>query len=985
MNQKRSFLNAVMGTVLATALLMVPVAAIASDVSNSESSVPPSASAQQTSSEQTESQENQQGQRARSQQTQATTQPGSANTQAATVNKETTAARSAGSATSAPSVAPVVSAQGGEEAPSAIPGAITQPAAWGTGTTKWYIDGDYALHLDGGQTPELTGQPTESWDHHIPSRPWDSWSSRITKLVFDSPVKMNADSNYAFAGMPIRKIDNITNMDLSDVVSMRYMFCGDAFTDISDFNALDMSHVRDINNLFAGNKIEHVDLNNWDVSNITDMGGLFSDNQNTLQTVDVSRWNVRSLQIAAAMFQWDRTLMTVDMSGWDVSALKDCGTMFEGCWNVTDIKTGPGWNHTGNLTSAGSMFHDVHSIKSLDLSGWDTHSLTNISWMFAEMQSLENLNLSGWDVTHIQYGDQVFFDSWGVGFKKSPLTIDMTGWDTMTPPAGANANWHSFAYYWGTTNQWNQYQHGFPAELAELKIGPKTQFAPSAFESVALPVDTNAATTPADATADSSVTGRWINAGGVNDSDVSAPHGKWVSTLSFGAITPWQTGMDNSVYNAWWTGTNAARQGIAAQLAAQTGTGKADTLLWQRSTALKFDANATDAQGVMNDISAETNVPVTLPDSSFTRSDADFIGWNTAADGSGTSYAVGDRMFVGVGNGNGTPNMLYAQWRNKPVVVPPAPAPAPVPADPDAPSENSGSSSTASGGDSSTPSQDSSTKPSDGSQTKPAGGSSNKDESKPASKPSSAADGNQANAGAAGNSGGTSAPVAASPDTALPTVVPLPAVPTPVASTSSVVAAHVPAYVPASAVKASATSGSPAFSQTTSLGIAPESAMSSTGVSQLVAPQPAASQSAVPQTTAIAASRPASSAPRTSSQAAAVNQPAADAVVPSDGNETGRNVKGAKPSPVCAIPSAYRSDASGDAMMLVDTASGSARPAAYLASNCVNNEHASAASTANRSSQNAIPIALFVLLLLAVFGAAWATHERSMIAHHRAV
>ena len=59
----------------------------------------------------------------------------------------------------------------------------------------------------------------------------------------------------------------------------------------------------------------------------------------------------------------------------------------------------------------------------------------------------------------------------------------------------------------------------------------------------------------------------------------------------------------------------------------------------------------------MNDVSAESGKEVTVLSNVFTRQGYTFTGWNTAADGSGTSYAEGDSLIV---NADVT---LYAQWK----------------------------------------------------------------------------------------------------------------------------------------------------------------------------------------------------------------------------------------------------------------------------------------------------------------------------------
>ena len=53
------------------------------------------------------------------------------------------------------------------------------------------------------------------------------------------------------------------------------------------------------------------------------------------------------------------------------------------------------------------------------------------------------------------------------------------------------------------------------------------------------------------------------------------------------------------------------------------------------------------------------------PGTAFTKSDYQFVGWNTAADGTGESYKPGDRYTL-----KGDENVLYAQWESK--LLPPA-------------------------------------------------------------------------------------------------------------------------------------------------------------------------------------------------------------------------------------------------------------------------------------------------------------------------
>lgn len=67
--------------------------------------------------------------------------------------------------------------------------------------------------------------------------------------------------------------------------------------------------------------------------------------------------------------------------------------------------------------------------------------------------------------------------------------------------------------------------------------------------------------------------------------------------------------------------------------------------------------NGNGGNGTLDDVSAESGKEVTVLSNVFTRQGYTFTGWNTAADGSGTSYAEGDALIV---NSDVT---LYAQWK----------------------------------------------------------------------------------------------------------------------------------------------------------------------------------------------------------------------------------------------------------------------------------------------------------------------------------
>lgn len=75
-----------------------------------------------------------------------------------------------------------------------------------------------------------------------------------------------------------------------------------------------------------------------------------------------------------------------------------------------------------------------------------------------------------------------------------------------------------------------------------------------------------------------------------------------------------------------------------------------------KSSTITFDKNAADALGEMTPLTAETLTKQQLTGNTFTLDAHHFVAWNTAADGTGTSYADGAEIEM-------HSMTLYAQWK----------------------------------------------------------------------------------------------------------------------------------------------------------------------------------------------------------------------------------------------------------------------------------------------------------------------------------
>ncbi|MBR3318923.1 BspA family leucine-rich repeat surface protein [Candidatus Saccharibacteria bacterium] len=200
------------------------------------------------------------------------------------------------------------------------------------------------------------------------------------------------------------------------------------------------------------------DLSDWDTSQVTSMGGMFSNAGTSATTfsLDLSDWDTSQVTIMQAMFNnvgFDATSVSLDLSGWDTSQVTDMFAMFVGVGqDAASVSLDlSGWD-TSRVTTMGSMFTYFGTSATTwsvsGLSGWDTSQVTDMSNMFTSAgrnATTFSLDLSGWDTSRVTNMDSMFLEAgksatnWSIG--------NLSGWDTsrvtsmngMFNSAGQNA------------------------------------------------------------------------------------------------------------------------------------------------------------------------------------------------------------------------------------------------------------------------------------------------------------------------------------------------------------------------------------------------------------------------------------------------------------------------------------------------------------------------------------------------------------------
>ena len=114
-----------------------------------------------------------------------------------------------------------------------------------------------------------------------------------------------------------------TKKELQDIILKRIKDEGNEV----DLNDIDVSEITDMSNLFD-RTLFNGDISRWDVSNANNMSCMFYGCESFNQ--DISSWDVSTVPNMEGMFCWC-TSFNQDISGWDVSNVTDMKYMLDSC------------------------------------------------------------------------------------------------------------------------------------------------------------------------------------------------------------------------------------------------------------------------------------------------------------------------------------------------------------------------------------------------------------------------------------------------------------------------------------------------------------------------------------------------------------------------------------------------------------------------------------------------------------------------------
>ena len=457
------------------------------------------------------------------------------------------------------------------------------------------------------------------------------WGSRqqfpgkydIDSVSFQGGTVFPKDCEYLFGWCHFKTID-LSNVDFSQVESIYAMFTECDKLESADFTGLDFSHVKEAGwALSYCSSLKTVKMRGSDFSGLRHAGrnaGMesFFFWDESLQSVDMSDCKLGANSYYE-MFAQCPKLQKVDFSGLKVIHSWDNGGksfdwlpvrgMFKGCKSLTSVDLS-NFNTTG-FTDFADMFAGCESLRDAKLGGVDTSDAKYMDGMFRGCKSLASLDVSGFDTRNAKSMSSMFEGC------SSLASLDLSSFDTSSAVEDIDQN--KSIYLYGTKNMLSGC-----TSLKELKLSDGFYKASNDLrKSVALP-------------------------------DVSA-----------------MTGYDAGAYSGRWVRTDGSVPALAsADLtgnAVPEGSSYAGTWVWQDARTLNYDANGGEGApaarpfwfGDRDAVSAE--VPA--------RASYDFLGWNTAADGSGVAVQPGEEIPYEAADGTALVDekglTLYAQWREQ--------------------------------------------------------------------------------------------------------------------------------------------------------------------------------------------------------------------------------------------------------------------------------------------------------------------------------
>ena len=282
-------------------------------------------------------------------------------------------------------------------------------AAESTAYALLYIDGELVFQNDAapksGKTVlktysvDLTAEYEWDSDNSRSNVPWYDERKAFNVVTFADVIRPRSTAFWFTFCSNLQRIDNISNLDTSNVTGMRNMFYSCSALTALDVSSFNTSRVTDMYGMFDHcSALTALDVSGFDTSNVTDMHFMFSE-CSSLTELDVSGFNTAKVTDMGTMFQSCSNLRALNVSGFNTSNVTNMAWMFNKCSALTALDVSR--FNTANVTNMGLMFNECSGLTALDVSGFNTAKTTNMRYMFSECSGLTALDVSGFNTSNV--------------------------------------------------------------------------------------------------------------------------------------------------------------------------------------------------------------------------------------------------------------------------------------------------------------------------------------------------------------------------------------------------------------------------------------------------------------------------------------------------------------------------------------------------------------------------------------------------------
>ncbi len=477
----------------------------------------------------------------------------------------------------------------------------------GNGLWHWSLDDAGTLTISGTEIA-VSGELPENV-------PWYEYRSQIKAVYFEKGASARGNLNHFFNGA-----SNLTSVvwngfSTDSVLDMSSMFQGCSSLASLDLSGIDTSSVTTMSRMFDScSSLASVNLSGLDTSKVTSMYNMFY-GCSSLTSVNLSGLDTSKVTSMYQMFKGCSSLASVDLSVLDTSSVTTMSQMFSGCTKLESADLS-GLN-APSVTTMSQMFKGCSSLASVDLSVLDTSSVTTMAEMFSGCTKLVSADLSDLNAPNVTNMSSMFMNCHELA------ELNLSGFIAQQVES--------------MNNMFSNCE-----ELTSLDLSGLSVSSTATMQNLFLGCEKLSSITL-------SANFKWVGTGGYLPNEYN-----WIRIDT-------STGLPVA----------GAQPLTSAELGAQYPECGVGTYVWDGFIAVTYDAN--DAGGRMPEqvINAFTGGALTPVGSSLQKSGYVFDSWNTADDGSGTSFADGQQLMpedlkVYIDAGELT---LYAQWKKATDVV----------------------------------------------------------------------------------------------------------------------------------------------------------------------------------------------------------------------------------------------------------------------------------------------------------------------------